>query len=342
MNQELGAITLESLEVLKKRIQTELKNVSTSEEAEAFRIKYVGRKGLLSEATKQLKTVTPEDRPQVGQFLNVLKRQVESDLEGKSFVGKKTVEGGVDRTLPGRIRRKGGLHVLTSTMDDVKSILRGLNFEIVDGPEWETEHYNFDALNTPPDHPARDMQASFYMEGGGVLRTHTSPVQIRAMETRKPPLRIASVGKCFRADMLDASHSPAFHQVEGLMVGHDVSMAHLRGVLRLFFESLFDQSVELRFLPSFFPFVEPGAEVSVRCVLCQRQGCAVCKQTTWLELGGAGMVHPRVFRAMGYDEEQWTGFAFGFGIERFAMIRHGIDDLRLFYENDVRFLGQFT
>ncbi len=344
MKKELEVLTLESLEAVYREAEADLEKAGTPELVEEVRVRYLGRKGTLSEATKLLKGVSSEDRPIIGQRLNTVKGDLESRIQNKLEGVGPSLQGrriGIDPTLPGRSRSRGGSHILTRTMDDVKEILRGLNFEIVDGPEWETEYYNFDALNTPKDHPARDMQASFYVEGGGVLRTHTSPVQIRTMESRQPPLRVSSVGKCFRSDPLDPSHSPVFHQVEGLMVGEDVTMAHLKGVLQLFFESFFQQSVELKFMPSFFPFVEPGAEVAVGCVLCKRKGCGVCKQTGWLELFGAGMVHPRVFEAVKYDPEKWTGFAFGGGIERLAMIKHGIDDIRLFYENDLRFLGQF-
>lgn len=343
MNKDLDSLTLDVVEGAWRDAQVELSKVTTFDQLEEVRVKYAGRKGFFSEATKHLKSASPEIRPQLGQLINKVKNQLEALLEDKknNLGGNDGGSSKWDTSLPGRRKGGGGVHILSRTMRDLKDILRGMNFEVVEGPEWETEFYNFDALNTPIDHPARDTQASFYVKGGGVLRTHTSPVQVRAMESRQPPLRVASVGKCFRSDDLDPSHSPVFHQVEGLMVGEGVSMAHLKGMLNQFFEEFFKQPVNLKFMPSFFPFVEPGAEVSVACVLCGGKGCPVCKHSGWLELMGAGMVHPNVFKAVGYDSERWTGFAFGCGVERLAMIKHGIDDIRLFYENDLRFLGQF-
>ncbi len=328
-----------------------LDDITKAQDARALdevRVKYAGRKGLLPSLTKSLANTPLAERPAAGALLNDVKTAVDQALRVRREEMSKA--GGprppiMDVTLPGRSPLRGTRHILTQMIEEIVRIFRGMGFEFVEGPEVETEYYNFDALNTPRDHPARDMQATLYVNDGRLLRTHTSPVQIRAMERRQPPLHVFTVGRCRRADMPDASHGMTFYQLEGLMVGKDVHFGHLKGVLQEFFSALYGPGTDIRLTPSFFPFTEPSVEVAARCVKCRGSqnptGCHVCKGTGWLELFGAGMVHPNVFRAVGYDPEAWQGFAFGGGVERLAMIKHEIDDLRLFFQNDLRFLEQF-
>jgi len=310
------------------------------------RAAYLGRKGEIASLLKGLGKLPPEERREAGEAINRVKRAIEEEydallsaIDAAETAGSLASES-VDVTLPGRRTQHGSLHPVTRVMGMVSEIFGRLGFETAEGPEVETDYYNFEALNIPADHPARDMQDTFYIEDGLVLRTHTSPVQIRVMKNRRPPLRIIAPGAVFRRDS-DVSHTPMFHQVEGFMVDRGVSFADLKGVLTLFLTRLFGDDVAVRFRPSFFPFTEPSAEVDIRCVICAGDGCRVCKQSGWLEILGAGMIHPEVFRAVDYDPERFTGFAFGLGIERIAMLKYGIDDIRLFFENDLRFLGQF-
>ncbi|MBW1975822.1 MAG: phenylalanine--tRNA ligase subunit alpha [Deltaproteobacteria bacterium] len=307
------------------------------------RVKYLGRKGRLTELFKQLGGLPKEKRPEIGKVLNEAREQLEKAL-GDAIARAKTasleVSGDFDITIPGRRPLVGRLHPITQTARDICQIFVQMGFEVVEGPEVELDYYNFEALNIPKDHPARDMQDTFYVSEEVVLRTHTSPIQVRVMEARKPPIQIIAPGKAYRCDS-DMTHTPMFHQVEGLMVGKDVSFADLKGVLTLFVHQMFGPHVGVRFRPSFFPFTEPSAEVDIQCVICGGKGCRVCSYTGWLEILGSGMVDPAVFEMVGYDPEQVTGFAFGMGIERIAMLRWGIDDLRLFFDNDVRFLDQF-
>ena len=310
-----------------------------------LRTRYLGRKGLLTGLLRKTGTLPPEERPAFGQLANQVKQELEAALDGASaeLVRQSRVKAGkpgVDVTLPGIRPRRGRLHPITQTERLILEVFSRMGFSVVETPEVETDWYCFEALNMPPDHPARDMQDTFYLSDGVVLRTHTSSSQIRTMEKEPPPLRIVCPGKAFRRDS-DATHTPMFHQVEGLMVGEDISFADLKGVLINFVRQVFGPEVPVRFRPSFFPFTEPSAEVDIGCVVCGGEGCRVCSHTGWLEILGSGMVDPNVYKNVGYDPDKVTGFAFGMGIERIAMLRWGIDDLRLFYDNDLRFLRQF-
>ncbi len=307
------------------------------------RIRYLGRKGELTQLFKELGKVSDQDRPELGRLLNEARIEVEKRL---AEAVERTKEALLERreqfdvTIPGRRPLRGRLHPITQISLEISRIFSTLGFDTVEGPEVELDYYNFEALNIPRDHPARDMQDTFYISEDVVLRTHTSPLQIRTMEKRRPPLRIIAPGRTYRCDS-DATHTPMFHQVEGLMVGEGISFGDLKGILTIFVHQMFGSDVALRFRPSFFPFTEPSAEVDIGCVMCRGQGCRVCSQTGWLEILGSGMVDPEVFKMVGYDPDRVTGFAFGMGIERIAMLKFGIDDLRLFYENDLRFLRQF-
>ncbi|MDO9070201.1 MAG: phenylalanine--tRNA ligase subunit alpha, partial [Deltaproteobacteria bacterium] len=305
---------------------------------------YLGRKGALTGILRSLGKLDPEVRRSVGQEANRVKTALEKDLEQKERdlkeAARRVAATTVDVTLPGRRLPRGRLHPLNRIMAEVCDIFLHLGFEAVEGPEVELDWYNFEALNLPPDHPARDMQDTFYFSDKVLLRTHTSPMQIRTMEVRQPPVRIIAPGKVYRRDS-DITHSPMFHQVEGLLVDKGVTFADLKGVLTAFVHQMFGPEVGVRFRPSYFPFTEPSAEVDIECVMCGGHGCRVCQATGWLEVLGSGMVHPAVFEAVGYDPETYTGFAFGLGIERIAMLKYGVDDIRLFFDNDLRFLRQF-
>jgi phenylalanyl-tRNA synthetase alpha chain len=324
----------------------EIERAVTRRDLEEVRVKYLGKRGTLTQLLRALPGLPPTERPIVGREANEAKAGIESELEARQ-----AVLAGVERrarlaadrpdlTLPGRRVVPGGLHPLTQVHEEIVDVFTGMGFAVAEGPEVELDYYNFEALNIPKDHPARDMQDTFYVGGEILLRTHTSPVQIRTMERQKPPVRIICPGRVYRRDA-DITHSPVFHQVEGLAVDRGISMGDLKGTLELFARELFGPDSRIRFRPSFFPFTEPSAEVDVLCFLCKGGGCRVCKQSGWLEILGSGMVHPRILRAMGYDTEEVTGWAFGMGIERVAMLRYGIDDIRLFFENDLRFLAQF-
>jgi phenylalanyl-tRNA synthetase alpha chain len=334
----------EELRSLENQAQVEIRQARTDEELERLRVKYLGRKGSLTRILRSLGQLSPESRRQVGEQANRLKEALEESL-GQALAALKEAAGPaaapeIDVTLPGRRPPLGRLHPLTTIAREICDIFLHLGFEAVEGPEVELDWYNFEALNLPPDHPARDMQDTFYFNDRVLLRTHTSPMQIRTMESRQPPVRIIAPGKAYRRDS-DLTHTPMFHQVEGLLVDRGVTFADLKGVLTSFVHQMFGPEVGLRFRPSYFPFTEPSAEVDLECVICRGEGCRVCKVTGWLEILGSGMVHPAVFEAVGYDPETYTGFAFGLGIERIAMLKYGIDDIRLFYENDLRFLRQF-
>jgi len=307
------------------------------------RVQYLGRKGELAQLFKQLGKIGAEERPRVGQVLNEAKIELEDLLAEAAERGKEKLlshKEQFDVTVPGRRPQLGRLHPISQIAQEISRIFNWLGFETVEGPEIELDYYNFEALNIPKDHPARDMQDTFYISDDVVLRTHTSPIQVRVMEKRRPPLRVIAPGRTYRCDS-DVTHTPMFHQVEGLMVGENISFGDLKGTLTTFVHQMFGPDVGLRFRPSFFPFTEPSAEVDIQCVMCKGKGCRVCKQTGWLEILGSGMVDPAVFKMVGYDPEEVTGFAFGMGIERIAMLKFGIDDLRLFFENDLRFLRQF-
>jgi len=324
----------------------DIERAATRRDLDEVRVKYLGKRGALTQLLRALPGLPPAERPVVGREANEAKAGIESELEARQ-----TVLEGLERrarlaadrpdlTLPGRRVVPGGLHPLTQVHDEIVDVFTGMGFAVAEGPEVELDYYNFEALNIPKDHPARDMQDTFYVGGEILLRTHTSPVQIRTMERRKPPVRIICPGRVYRRDA-DITHSPVFHQVEGLAVDRGITMGDLKGTLELFARELFGPDSRIRFRPSFFPFTEPSAEVDVLCFLCKGGGCRVCKASGWLEILGSGMVHPRILQAMGYDTEEVTGWAFGMGVERVAMLRYGIDDIRLFYENDLRFLSQF-
>ena len=321
----------------------EIQGARTLEELESLRVKFLGRKGALTQILRGLKDLPAEARRDVGQEANRVKEVLEAALARSQTVlkeaARRAAAPALDVTLPGRRRPRGRLHPLNQAMQEVCDIFLHLGFEAVEGPEVELDWYNFEALNIPPDHPARDMQDTFYFNNRVLLRTHTSPMQIRTMEKRRPPLRIIAPGKVYRRDS-DITHSPMFHQVEGLLVDQGITFADLKGVLTAFVHEMFGPEVGVRFRPSYFPFTEPSAEVDIECVICRGEGCRVCKITGWLEILGSGMVHPAVFEAVGYDPETYTGFAFGLGIERIAMLKYGIDDIRLFFY-DLRFLRQF-
>lgn len=316
------------------------------ESLEALRVRFLGRKGEVTAILRGLRDIPPEARPAAGQAVNRLKDELSAVLDARGQEIRRLEERGaflretVDVTAPGVPVRRGARHPVSIVTERIAEIFTGLGFVIEEGPEVETDRYNFGALNFPPDHPARDMQATLYVGEDLLLRTHTSPVQIRVMERRKPPLRCIMPGRVYRCDS-DISHSPMFHQVEGLAVGEGVSFGDLKGALGFFVRRMFGPGTGIRFRPSFFPFTEPSAEIDISCVICGGKGCRVCKGTGWIEILGAGMVHPAVFEAVGYDPERFTGYAFGMGVERIAMLRYGIDDIRLFFENDARFLGQF-
>ena len=317
---------------------------SSSEPLKQLRIEFLGKKGCIQALMKDLRQASPEEKRQLGKLINDFKQYVQNLLEEREQELKKPEHSSksesFDTTLPGRREIAGTLHPITQVMNEITKIFMGLGFQVEEGPEIETDYYNFEALNIPENHPARDMQDTFYVEGGAVLRTHTSPVQIHVMENCEPPLRIIAPGKVYRCDS-DISHTPMFHQIEGLMVDKNISFSHLKGIMSIFLQEVFGKETKVRFRPSFFPFTCPSAEVDIQCVICGGTGCRVCSQTGWIEILGCGMVDPAVLKCVNYDSEKWTGFAFGLGIERISMLKYGINDIRLFFENDLRFLKQF-
>ena len=318
------------------------------EALEALRVNYLGKKGVLTQQLKALGKLPPAERPAAGQAINRAKQALAKQLaERKETLAQQALERklaseSVDVTLPGRGMEAGGLHPVTLTTDRIVALLSQVGFSVAQGPEIEDEYHNFEALNIPPHHPARAMHDTFYFGDGRLLRTHTSPVQVRVMSEQRPPLRIIAPGRVYRCDS-DLTHTPMFHQVEGLLVDRDVTFADLKGVLDQFLKAFFeDDALSTRFRPSYFPFTEPSAEVDIQCVMCAGEGCRVCSHTGWLEVMGCGMVHPEVFRHVDIDTDEFTGYAFGMGVERLAMLRYGVNDLRLFFENDLRFLRQFA
>jgi phenylalanyl-tRNA synthetase alpha chain len=328
----------------------------TATDIEATRVKLLGKKGMVTSIFKGLAVLPDEEKPVVGQIGNILRGLVEDQLNKKAqSLGEAETERwagvrGIDVTLPGRRSRVGHKHLLTQVIEDVTSIFISLGYEVVSGPEVEYDYYNFEALNTPPNHPARSLQDTLYIKRRDpdreynddiLLRTHTSPVQVRVMESRRPPLYVISPGKAYRKDEIDATHSAVFHQVEGFAVDTDINMGSLKGTLEVFVRKLFGAGRKVRFRPHFFPFTEPSAEVDVSCYVCDGAGCELCKGVGWLEILGCGMIDPNVFEYVGYDQDEYTGFAFGVGIERVAMLKYGIEDMRVFFENDARFLSQF-
>ena len=337
---------IETIDKHRQGFDSRIRSTSTSEPLKQLRIDFLGKKGCVQALMKELRQATPEEKRQRGKLINNFKQYVENQLKdkeeelGKSPKRQPSKSETFDTTLPGRREISGTLHPITQVMEEIKSIFLGLGFQVEEGPEIETDYYNFEALNIPKDHPARDMQDTFYVEGEAVLRTHTSPVQIHVMEDREPPLRIIAPGRVYRRDS-DISHTPMFHQIEGLMVDENVSFSHLKVIMSIFLQEVFGKDTKVRFRPSFFPFTCPSAEVDIQCVICSGKGCRVCSQTGWVEILGAGMVDPAVFKFVNYDAEKWTGFALGLGIERISMLKYGINDIRLFFENDLRFLKQF-
>jgi phenylalanyl-tRNA synthetase alpha chain len=344
----------DSLEALQGEILDRIQQANSEQELEQIRIDVLGRSGKLTLLLRGLREIAPEERPRQGERLNQLRQAVEVSLEGRletvkeQAKAKALAEERVDITLPGSRPARGTSHPLTLVIDEIIDIFWGMGFEVARGPDIEDDYHNFEALNFPKDHPARDMQDTFFVSNEWVLRTHTSPVQIRTMETRKPPLQVVVPGAVYRHDD-DATHSPMFHQVEGFMVDEAIAFSDLKGVLTSFLRQIFQGDFGVRFRPSFFPFTEPSAEIDIQCVICGGAGalssgqtCRVCKASGWLEILGAGMIDPAVFQFVGYDPEKASGFAFGMGVERIAMLKYGIDDIRLFFQNDLRFLRQFS
>ncbi|MDL2280541.1 phenylalanine--tRNA ligase subunit alpha [Selenomonadales bacterium OttesenSCG-928-I06] len=338
----------EELNLFRNEGLTELNNASSEKELNDLKVKYLGKKSNLTTFLRSLGSLSPEERPLVGKLVNEVRADFEniiaeksSTLKEKELSGKLSSEK-IDVTLPGRRNDIGHKHPLTLTLERVKNSFINMGFSVAEGPEIESDFHNFEALNLPKDHPARDMQDSFYITKEFLLRTHTSPVQVRTMQQAKPnsPIRIIAPGRVYRRDY-DATHSPVFNQVEGLVIDEDINFSDLKAILEFFLKDIFGNSVKVRFRPSFFPFTEPSAEVDISCVMCNGKGCRVCSYTSWLEILGSGMVHPNVLKMSNYDPEKVSGFAFGLGIERITMLLYKINDLRLFYENDVRFLEQF-
>lgn len=336
--ENLAALVSQALEAVHK---TDDINV-----LEQLRVQYLGKKGDLTQVMKTLGNLPAEDRPKVGALINEAKEQVQTALNARkesleaAALSAKLAAEQIDVTLPGRGQTSGGLHPVTRTLERVQQFFTHIGYSVAEGPEVEDDYHNFEALNIPGHHPARAMHDTFYFNANMLLRTHTSPVQVRTMESQKPPIRIVCPGRVYRCDS-DITHSPMFHQVEGLLVDEDISFADLKGTIEEFLRVFFEKPLGVRFRPSFFPFTEPSAEVDMQCVICSGKGCRVCKQTGWLEVMGCGMVHPNVLRMSNIDPEKYQGFAFGMGVERLAMLRYGVNDLRLFFDNDLRFLAQF-
>ena len=334
------------LQNLEREARQELAAITANSQLEDCRIRFLGRKSRFSTILRQLGSASDEDRPRLGQLANTIKKEIERLYEQRQEAIRQSAstadetEARLDLSLPGRVAEIGRLHPVTQIMQEICVIFENLGFSVAEGPDVEQDYYNFEALNIPAHHPARDMHDTFYVSDSILLRTHTSPMQARIMETRQPPLRVIAPGKVYRCDS-DITHTPMFHQVEGFLVDKHVSFADLKGVLTVFTQKMFERDLALRFRPSFFPFTEPSAEVDIACVICGGEGCRVCKKSGWLEILGSGMIDPEVFRMVGYDPEVYSGFAFGPGVERIAMLKYGIDDIRLYYENDQRFLSQF-
>ncbi len=337
----------EQLKNIQIKAKADVENAATLADIEELRVKYLGKKGEVSLVLKQLGQLSSEERPIIGQLANEVRADIENAikdaktrLEAEALNSRLASER-IDITMPGRVSAFGGLHPINIVLNDLIDIFQSMGFDVVDGPEVETDYYNFEALNVPADHPARDMQDTFYLNDNLLLRTQTSAAQIRTMKTRKPPIRIVCPGRVFRADEVDATHSPVFHQMEGLVVDKGVTMCDLLGVLEQFAREIYGPETKVKFRPSFFPFTEPSVEVDVTCSECGGKGCRVCKGSGWIEILGAGMVHPNVLRACGIDPEVYSGFAFGIGLDRLTTTRYKISDIRLLFENDVRFLEQF-
>lgn len=342
----MSNLPTQELEHLVDKIREALVHTTVLAELEKLRVDYIGKKGVLTQQLKRVGTMPPEQRPQFGLAVNDAKKAVAALIDARrrvlseESISKQLLDERIDITLPGRGGRNGGLHPLTRTLDRLVDIFQRMGFDVVDGPEIEDDFHNFEALNIPPNHPARAMHDTFYVGDNSLLRTHTSPVQVRYMGENSPPIRVIAPGRVYRCDS-DQTHTPMFHQIEGLAVDEDISFADLKGVLITFLRSFFETDLNIRLRPSYFPFTEPSAEVDISCVFCDGKGCRVCKKTGWLEVLGCGMVHPEVYKNVGIDAEKFTGYAFGLGVERLTMLRYGVDDLRLFFENDLSFLRQF-
>ena len=332
-------------EILSQALQA-LANAQDLAQLDQVRVDYLGKKGLFTLQMKELGGLDPEQRRTVGQVINTAKNSFQDALDSRkqllesAALQARLASESIDVTLPGRGINGAGLHPVSITLRRIASIFASVGFNVVEGPEIEDDYHNFGALNIPDHHPARAMHDTFYFDAHTVLRTHTSPVQIRVMESEKPPLKVIAPGRVYRCDS-DLTHTPMFHQVEGFLVDTDVSFADLKGVVFEFLRAFFEKDIQVRFRPSYFPFTEPSAEVDIECVICDGQGCRVCSQTGWLEVMGCGMIHPEVFKSVGIDHQTYSGFAFGMGVERLAMLRYGINDLRMFFENDLKFLQQF-
>ncbi len=321
----------------------ELESIEDEKDLESFRIRYIGKKGEITKFLKTLGSLPKEERPRIGKIANQIKEKIIDAFEKKKrkiSESKEEERVAIDITLPGRVPQRGHLHPITQIIREACEVFCRMGFSIAEGPEVELDYYNFEALNIPKDHPARDMQDTFYFSENVLLRTHTSPIQVRVMESQAPPVAIIAPGKVYRRDS-DISHTPMFHQLEGLLVDRGVTFGDLKGVLIEFAHEMFGKDTKVRFRPSFFPFTEPSAEVDIECVICKGKGCRTCGGSGWLEILGSGMVDPEVYRYVGYDPEIYSGFAFGMGLERIAMLRYGIDDIHLFFKNDIRFIQQF-
>ena len=337
----------EALQQIKETATSQLKKISDLQELDSVRVKLLGKKGELTGILKQMGKLSAEERPAMGQLANEVRAYLETAIAEKQEALKKAAMEQklkletIDVTMPGTKVTKGHEHPLNIVLDDIKDIFIGMGFEIAEGPEVETDYYNFEALNLPKNHPARDTQDTFYISDNILLRTQTSPVQIRVMENKKPPIRIIAPGRVYRSDAVDATHSPVFHQIEGLVVDKNITMADLKGCLEAVVKKIYGENAVIRFRPHHFPFTEPSAEVDLQCFNCHGEGCRICKNEGWIEILGCGMVHPKVLANCGIDPEEYSGFAFGIGLERLVMGRYAIDDMRMFYDNDVRFLSQF-
>ena len=337
----------EKLEQLKIKALETLKGLNDLGQLEEFRVKFMGKKGELTQVLRGMGKLSAEERPAMGQLANEIRDSLEEELAKKTnalkeaALEKRLAEEAIDVTIPGKIPNLGNLHPITKTLDELKDIFLGMGFDVAEGPEVEWDSNNFEALNIPKNHPSRDMQDTFYINENILLRTHTSPVQIRTMLKQKPPIKIICPGRVYRSDAVDATHSPVFHQIEGLVVDKNITMGDLKGVLDVFAKQVFGPDTKTKFRPHHFPFTEPSAEVDVSCAICHGEGCRVCSHTGWIEILGAGMVHPKVLLNCGIDPEVYSGFAFGMGVDRITNLKYGIDDIRLLFENDIRFLKQF-
>ena len=337
----------EALEAIRRAAIERLDAAKDLKSLDELRVALLGKKGELTAILKQMGKLTPEERPVIGQLANEVRADIEKELETRMAAVKQAMQDArleaerLDVTLPGKKPLLGKKHPLTLVLDELKDIFLGMGFDVVQGPEVELDYYNFEALNIPKNHPARDTQDTFYITDNILLRTQTSGMQVRVMEEKKPPIRVIAPGRVYRSDAVDATHSPLFHQIEGLVVDKGVTMGDLKGTLEIFVKKLYGEDAQVRFRPHHFPFTEPSAEMDVMCFNCHGEGCRLCKNEGWIEILGCGMVHPKVLRGCGIDPEVYSGFAFGLGLERIVMRRYNIDDLRLFYENDMRFLDQF-